>query len=154
MKDWPYSTKPGRGCTAVKRSSLSLPTEVNVKLWARLYASVWLSFFCCLVLPRSPGPQPRTLAHLLLGFGLLALVAANALRLRALPVPARLQRISRATAGLALFQAASGLALAVDVAPELVSAALRGGHLICSLAILAQVSSVATAYDMWEEKKL
>jgi hypothetical protein len=26
-------------------------------------------------------------------------------------------------------------------------------HVICALAILAQASSVATAYDMWEDKE-
>jgi hypothetical protein len=30
---------------------------------------------------------------------------------------------------------------------------LRGIHIVCALAILAQTSSVATAYDMWEEKE-
>jgi hypothetical protein len=60
-------------------------------------------------------------------------------------------------AGFVVFQLIAGIALggSIHLAPNLplVSSVLRGAHIVIALAILAQTSSVATAYDMWEEKE-
>lgn len=146
--------------------------------WSRLYNTVWLVFFTCVMIPRwMTGDAaaaehsivglgiPRWLAmgfgpavHLLLGLGVVLLTRANAQRLASMPVPARLQRVSKVSANLAVFMAVCGVALGAvtHVAPNLpvVGAALRALHVVCALAILAQVSSVATGHDMWEEKEL
>jgi hypothetical protein len=96
--------------------------------------------------------------HVLLGLALWIMAWTNARNLSALPVPERLKRSSRVTAGLAAFQIAGGLALGAvtHLLPDLPVAGpiLRGAHVVCALAILAQASSVATAYDMWEEKEI
>ena len=59
--------------------------------------------------------------------------------------------------GRLVFQLVCGLALGAltRLAPSLpvVATVLRVAHEVCALAILAQASSVATAYDMWEEKE-
>jgi hypothetical protein len=95
--------------------------------------------------------------HVVLGLILLVITQSNARRLAALPVPSRLKRISKATAGFAIFQIAAGLALGavMTLTPGfyIVTILLRGAHVVSALAILAQASSVATAYDMWEEKE-
>jgi hypothetical protein len=126
-----------------------------MRLWHKLYLTVWLAFFSC-ILPWL-GSHAGPVVHLLLGLAIVCITLANARSLAALPVPARLKRISKVTAGLALFQIVSGLALGVAAhfSPGLaiVLPALRGAHAVCALAILAQSSSVATAYDMWEEKE-
>ena len=126
-------------------------------LWQRLYNTIWLAFFSCLLIPRWLGVAGPPV-HALLGVGLLVLAVTNARRLAALPVPARLQRISKATAGIAGLQAVSGLALGAvtRLAPSLpvVGPVLHGLHVVCALAILAQAASVATGYDMWEEKEI
>jgi hypothetical protein len=61
------------------------------------------------------------------------------------------------TAGLTVIQLIVGVSLGgvLHLAPNLsfISSALRVVHVICALAILAQASSVATAFDMWEEKE-
>jgi hypothetical protein len=128
-----------------------------MQLWKTLYATVWLAFFSCILIPRWMGAYAGLPLHGLLGVLLLFLTLANARHLAALPVPARLKRISKATAGIAVFQLLMGLGLGIvtHVAPNLlfVSAAVRVAHVVCALAILAQASSVATAYDMWEEKE-
>jgi hypothetical protein len=128
-----------------------------MKLWRRLYNSVWLAFFCCLLVPRWMGVHVGTGVHALLGVGLLALVLANARTLATMPVPARLQRISKVTVKIALFQLLCGVGLGLTnrFAPSLPVAgtALHVIHVVCALAMLAQASSVATAYDMWEEKE-
>jgi len=57
----------------------------------------------------------------------------------------------------AIFQAISGLAIGAihHLAADLpyVVPVLQGIHIVSALAILAQASSVATAYDMCEEKE-
>lgn len=126
-------------------------------LWSKLYNTVWLSFFSCVLIPRWMGRYAGPPVHVLLGLILLILTVTNARRLAELPVPIRLKRISKVTAQFALFQVVGGLVLGAvtHLAPDLpvVGPVLRGAHVIVALAILAQASSVATAYDMWEEKE-
>jgi hypothetical protein len=128
-----------------------------MKLWNRLYYTVWLAFFSCVLISRWMGPHVGSSVHALLGVLLLIATLFNARSLAVLQVPARLKRVSKVTAGFAIFQVLGGLALAAvaHFAPNLsvVPTVLHGVHVVCALAILAQSSSVATAYDMWEEKE-
>ncbi len=128
-----------------------------MELWKRLYNTVWLAFFSCVLIPRWMGPWIGLSIHALLGFFMVLFTQTNMKRLANLPVPDRLKRISRVTAGFAVLQLIVGLALGgiTHMAPHLplASPVLRAMHVICALAILAQASSVATAYDMWEEKE-
>jgi hypothetical protein len=128
-----------------------------MKLWKRLYNTIWLAFFSCVLIPRWMGPYAGPPVHVLLGLAMLAMTRSNAQRLAALPVPPRLQRISKATSGFALFQAVGGLALGAvtHLIPSIpvVGSVLRGAHVVCALTILAQTASLATGYDMWEEKE-
>jgi fatty acid desaturase len=126
-------------------------------LWKKLYNTVWLAFFSCVMLPRWMGAKIGLTVHVLLGLGLLLMTVKNARQLAAIEVPDRLKRISKVTRGFAIFQLVSGLALGAlhHLFPDVPYAApfLHGAHAVCALAILAQASSVATAYDMWEEKE-
>lgn len=128
-----------------------------MKLWNRLYGTVWLAFFSCVLISRWLGASVGASVHMLLGLLLLIMTLTNARNLGALQVPARLKRISKVTAGFAVFQAIGGVALGIiaRVSPDLpvIPSILHGAHVVCALAILAQSSSVATAYDMWEEKE-
>jgi hypothetical protein len=126
-------------------------------LWSRLYYTVWLAFFACVLISRLLGPHVGTPVHVILGLLLLIMTITNARSLAALQVPERLKRISKVTAGFAIVQTLSGLALGGIMhlslnLPKLPSI-LHGVHVVCALAILAQAASVATAYDMWEEKE-
>lgn len=126
-------------------------------LWKRLYNTVWLAFFTCVLIPRWIPPAIGAPIHIFLGLAMLFLSQGNRKKLAALPVPDRLKRISAATVGFAVFQLISGLALGASLhfAPNhsMVCSAIRGIHIVCALTILAQASSLATAYDMWEEKE-
>lgn len=128
-----------------------------MKLYNRLYNTVWLAFFCCMFVPRWMGEGLGGAVHGLLGIMMLALTFDNARRLAALPVPPRLQRVSRVTVRFAGFQLAVGVGLGAlaHLAPTLpvIGTVLRVAHVASALAILAQASSVATGYDMWEEKE-
>jgi hypothetical protein len=126
-------------------------------LWRKLYGAVWLAFFACVLLSRWMGAWVGMPVHALLGLAMLAVTWSNARGLAALPVPARLKRIGNAAAGFAFFQLIVGLALGVLAhfasGYAGVSTGLRGAHVVGALAILAQTSSLATGYDMWEEKE-
>ena len=128
-----------------------------MQLWKKLYNTVWLAFFSCVPVPRWMGSTVGLPIHALLGLGMLAMTWSNARQLAVLPVPSRLKRISKVAAGFAVFQLISGLALGaiahLALNLTLVTQVLRGAHVVSALAILAQSSSVATAYDMWEEKE-
>jgi len=128
-----------------------------MQLWKKLYCTVWLAFFSCVLISRWMGPYAGWPIHVLLGVALLVMTQSNSRRLTALPVPPRLQRISKVTAVLSVFQIISGLVVGAvaywDLNPPVIGQLLYGVHVVCALAILAQASSVATAYDMWEEKE-
>jgi hypothetical protein len=128
-----------------------------MQLWNKLYNTIWLAFFSCVLLPRWMGAKVGIPVHVLLGVLLLIIAQSNTRKLAALPVPDRLKRISKAVAGFAIFQLVLGFAMGgvMHLAPNLhvVAIILRGIHIVCALAILAQSSSLATGYDMWEEKE-
>jgi hypothetical protein len=127
-----------------------------MKLWQKLYGTVWLAFFSCVLIP-SWIPVIGLSIHIILGLVMLILTQSNRKCLAALPIPDRLKRISKVTAGFVIFQLINGLAMGAVhyFAPSLsvVHSIIKGIHVVCALAILAQASSVATAYDMWEEKE-
>jgi hypothetical protein len=126
-----------------------------MQLWQKLYGTVWLAFFSCVLVPRWMGTYAGLPVHVLLGLILLVAAQGTAKRLSALPVPPRLKRISKVTLGFAIFQIVSGAALGSVMywLPNrtVILAMIRVAHVVSALALLAQTSSVATAYDMWEE---
>jgi hypothetical protein len=129
-----------------------------MQLWQKLYNTVWLAFFSCVLIPRWMGSMVGLPVHALFGLAMLFMTWTNARRLDELPIPPRLRRISKAAMGYAVFQILIGLALGVlaHLAPNLtiVSYVLRGAHVVGALAILAKSASLATGYDMWEEKEI
>ena len=128
-----------------------------MQLWKALYGTVWLAFFSIVLLPRWIGAYIGFPIHVVLGLIMLFVTLGNARRLASMSVPLRLKRISKVTVGFAAFQLVFGAALGVVLYlfPDIpyIAAVLQGVHIVCALAILAQASSVATAYDMWEEKE-
>ena len=128
-----------------------------MQLWKYLYNTIWLTFFACVLVPRWMGQYIGLPVHAFLGLFLLVMTAANSRKLAERPVPDRLKRISKVTMGFAVFQLVTGLALGGlrHLAPDVpfVIPIIHGIHVVIALAILAQTSSVATAYDMWEEKE-
>jgi Ni/Fe-hydrogenase subunit HybB-like protein len=128
-----------------------------MKLYQRLYQMVWLSLLSCTIVPRWFGKYTAPV-HLILGVAILLFTRGNVRQLAAAPVPDRLKRISKAVASLAVFQAVAGVLLGSlrmwPEAPSWLHAAIDGIHVFVSFAILAQSSSLATGYDMWEEKEI
>lgn len=124
-----------------------------MRIWAALYSLVWAAFFQ-FVLVLLPLPDSAFLLdlHAMLGIVILALAHYNNSVLRKTEAPARLKRVAKTTAILATAQPVFGVLLFLNVVAGLSSIVLLI-HLVTALAIITQASSVATGYDMWEERE-
>jgi hypothetical protein len=123
-------------------------------IWKQFYALVWLAFLQIIIIIVPRFTVFLVDAHVVLGLGILALAHMNSGRIRKTEAPDRLKRIAKSTAILATFQVILGIILYADLrlgmSVPLVDV-ISFIHLAIALAIITQASSVATAYDMWEE---
>lgn len=126
-------------------------------LWKRLYNMVWLAAFSLMIFPRWFGKY-SAVVHVGLGLAIIVLSKLNSTKLAALPVPDRVKRISAAVFTTSVLLAVVGVVFGgvkhMHVGPEWVASVIGGFHVFLGLAVLAQSSSLATAYDMWEEKEI
>jgi uncharacterized protein YacL len=118
---------------------------------------IWLAFFeIILVMNPYADPMINRSIHLLLGAGMVALAVYNVSMLRDSPAPDRVKRISRATMGLTVAAGVTGLLFFpiywynLDIIYWL----FQFVHVAIAITIIAQASSTATGYDMWEEGEL
>jgi hypothetical protein len=121
-----------------------------------LYAMVWLAFFqiVIIIIPRFTPYLVH--AHVTLGFVILVMAHVDLAQIRKTEAPNRLKRIIKSTAVLATIQPVLGIILFANAtlnanAPFIGVVSFL--HLVTALAIIAQAASVATAYDMWEERE-
>jgi len=125
---------------------------VNVlKLWARLYLLIWLAFAQFFVTSFSEMFGVLYL-HFLVGLAVLVLAIMNYRALMGTSAPDRVKRISKVIPGMAALDGLLGIPLYM-FADGTVHWAITVLHLVVALAIIAQASSTATGYDMWEEKE-
>lgn len=127
-----------------------------MSMWKQLYALVWLSFLQIVIIVAPPSASYIVDGHALLGLVILGLTHYNNASIKKTEAPTRLKRTTKTTAVLASFQAILGVVLYVNLMlgfgiPSTVIFAISLIHLVTALAIITQASSVATAYDMWEE---
>jgi len=119
---------------------------------------VWLAFLQIIIAVVN---IPSSIAiviygHVVLGLVILGLAHYNNAQIKKTQAPSRLKRIVKSTAMLATIQVLLGIPIFVSTMlifsiPMVWIVSLL--HLVIALAIITQASSVATAYDMWEEKE-
>jgi hypothetical protein len=134
---------------------------VGLSIWRQLYAMVWLAFLQILIILESRIPvlgSYLVYGHVFLGLVILGLAHYNNAQIKKTEAPNRLKRIAKSTAILATIQPIFGVILLVNLMLRSAILAPLAGivlflHIITALAIITQASSVATAYDMWEEKE-
>jgi hypothetical protein len=130
-----------------------------MSIWKQLYAMVWLAFLqIILAVATIPGFKTYLIyGHVVLGLIILGLAHYNYVQIKKTEAPNRLKRTAKSTAIFATIQPIFGITLLVNIMLGLgisfiwVIALL---HLAIALAIITQASSVATGYDMWEEKEI
>lgn len=133
-----------------------------MNIWKQLYAVVWLAFLqIIIIVVNVPGFRTYlAYGHAVLGLVILGLAHYNNMQIKATKAPNRLKRIVKSTATLATIQPILGIVLFLSVVLG-IGIPFAGPfvgviiflHLGIALAIITQASSVATAYDMWEEKE-
>jgi len=125
-----------------------------LRVWKQLYLIVWLAFLQIIII-LLPGFEGTLIdLHVLIGLAILGLAHYDNAKLKKTSAPTRLKRIAKSTAVLATFQIILGLILYANVRFNVnvpLVDVVTFLHLVVALAIISQASSVATAYDMWEE---
>ena len=129
-----------------------------MKMWKQLYLIVWLTFLQIIIILLPRFGRDLVDLHVVLGLAILGLAHYDNAKLNNSTAPNRLKRIAKSTAILATVQIILGLILyamlyanvGLNVNIPLVDV-VTFLHLVTALAIITQASSVATAYDMWEE---
>ncbi len=125
-----------------------------MSIWKQLYAMIWLAFLQILLLSIPRFTIYLVDAHVALGLVILALAYYDNKQIKKTDAPNRLKRIAKSTFILASIQPILGMILFLDVRLRIgvpLVEAVSFLHLMTALAIITQASSVATAYDMWEE---
>lgn len=124
-----------------------------MKLWASLYAMVWLAFIeIVFVVVVDIGNYIPYLVpiHIIVGFALILLAAFNSVEIEKTQAPKRIGRIAKAAMMMAIGAAVTGAMRAfIDDFVCFISFV----HVTFIIAMITQASSAATAYDMWEEKE-
>lgn len=117
---------------------------------------VWLAFLQIVIILLPRFTVYLVDAHVGLGLVILALAHYDNAQIKKTEAPNRLKRIVKSTAILATFQIILGIVLYANlkliVNVPLISVILFL-HIVIALAIITQAASVATAYDMWEERE-
>lgn len=128
-----------------------------------MYALVWASFFqiflviLLLSIPITGFSYNDIVAvHAVIGIVVISLAFTSFRLVRKTNCPKRIKRITTATAVLGAVQGILGIVLYLLIrfnASVTVQNLILLFHVVTALAIIAQASSAATAFDMWEEKE-
>jgi hypothetical protein len=130
-----------------------------MKIYASLYAFIWVSFIeIALILVRW-GIREMVHVHLILGIALIFWASFNANEVAKTGAPERTKRIARTVMGMSIASAVTGLILYlpiidIDLGLRDFTCGLIFIHILFAFAMFTQSASVATSYDMWEEKEL
>jgi hypothetical protein len=131
-----------------------------MKIWGSLYAFIWVSFVeIAIIMLRAYGYRDLVHVHLILGIALIFWAQFNATEVAKTGAPARTKRLSRAVVGMSVASAVTGMILYlpyldIDIGIHDFVCGLVFIHILFVFAMFAQSASVATSYDMWEEKEL
>ncbi len=123
-------------------------------LWRQLYALIWLAFLQIIIIVVFEPTTYLLAIHIVLGLTILGLAYYDHFKMKKTTAPDRLKRIIKSTSILATAQLVLGILLYLEItllSNGLVETTIRFSHVTVALAIITQASSVATAYDMWEE---
>ena len=128
-----------------------------MKTWVVMYLLIWavlLEMVVALFPVRGNGANLDL--HTVIGVVVLALALVGYRKVRETSCPDRIKRIARSTAQLAILDAMVGVPLFLSDMAVLgvpFKEVVLFLHFVLAITIIAQASSSATAYDMWEERE-
>jgi hypothetical protein len=129
-----------------------------MKTWALMYSLIWVAVLQILVI-LFPVLSFSSTVDLHTVIGIVVVVLANYVYflVRRTACPGRIKRIARVTAIMSFIQIVFGAVLYESIALAFSSSTLFEitlfFHVLIAVAIVAQASSAATAFDMWERKE-
>lgn len=132
-----------------------------MKLWAALYAMIWIVFLEFLLAMTPGGSSVLIYLHAVLGVAIMSIAFYNFAGIRKTRVPGRVKRISQASFNLSIVVIILGALLFFDAGKmrlvPLVDISVYGlilfFHVVIAFAIITQAAAVAIAYDMWEDRE-
>ena len=132
-----------------------------MKLWAALYAMIWIVLIEFLLAMTPGGSSVLIYLHIILGVAIVGLAFYNFAGIRKTRVPSRVKRISQASFNLSIVVAILGALLFFDVGKAWVIPLTNVSfdrlilflHVVSAFAIITQAAAVAIAYDMWEDRE-
>jgi hypothetical protein len=131
-----------------------------MRLWGVLYLAIWVVLLEFLLAMIPEGQSVLVYFHAALGFLIVLLAYYNRTALRQTTAPGRIKRIAAATFSLSIVLAVLGPLIFFNLGsgwPILFGLTFWNGlvllHVVTAFAVITQMASTATAYDMWEEKE-
>jgi hypothetical protein len=136
-----------------------------MKLWASLYAMIWIVLIEFLLAMTPGGSSVLIYLHIILGVAIIGLAFYNFSGVRNTRIAGRVKRIAQASFNIsvmvAVLGAILGFLLFFDVGRAwvipLINVSVYGlilfFHVFSSFAIITQAAAIAIAYDMWEERE-
>ena len=128
-----------------------------MKLWASLYAAIWVVLLEILLGLWPHPPLIIPYLHLVLGLIIVWIAYSNRTGLVATRVPGRVKRIAGVTLAFAILMVFLGLLLWFNVGGSwtVLGISVFQGilvlHVVFAMAIITQMAAAAIAYDMWED---
>jgi len=128
-----------------------------MKTWALMYLIIWVVLLE-MVIALFPilGYTANLDLHVLVGLVVVVMAYLIFIQIRGTSCPDRIKRITKATFQLAVFDGVLGVPLYLTDA-SIVGVPFKEVivflHFVLGVTIIAQASSSAAAYDMWEEKE-
>lgn len=132
-----------------------------MKLWAALYAMIWITLIEFLLAMTPGGSTVLIYLHSALGVAITGLAYYNFSGLRNTRVPGRVKRISQASFNISMTVLILGFLLFFNIGRALIIPVINISaydlilflHVINSFAIITQAAAIAISYDMWEDRE-
>ncbi len=132
-----------------------------MKLWAFLYAMIWIVLIEFLLAMTPGGSSVLIYLHVLLGVAIMGLAFYNFSGIRNNRIAGRVKRIAQASFNISVTVAILGVPLFFDVGRAwvipLINVSIYGlilfFHVFSSFAIITQAAARAIAHDMWEDRE-
>jgi hypothetical protein len=132
-----------------------------MKLWASLYAMIWIVLIEFLLAMTPGGSSVLIYLHIILGVAIIGLAFYNFSGIRNTRIAGRVKRIAQASFNISVMVAILGFLLFFGVGRAwvipLINVSIYGlilfFHVISAFAIITQAAAIAIAHDMWEERE-
>ncbi|SNQ59424.1 hypothetical protein [Candidatus Methanoperedens nitratireducens] len=132
-----------------------------MKLWASLYAMIWIVLIEFLLAMTPGGSSVLIYLHIILGIVITGIAFYNFSNIRNTRIAGRVKRIAQASFNISVMVAILGFLLFFGIGRALVIPLINVSvyglihffHVFSSFAIITQAAAIAIAHDMWEDRE-